>query len=296
MMEGPAAPTGFEYYRHDGETASGEPFRIRHFLDPDGRKRFVVALVGGRLFSSRSEDLGRGMETARTVYGAVEGKSETDVARQFGAPKATTRFEDIRVLWYERDVDDVFVLVFRQGRCVAAFRTDRGEIERLEKPSPYARMRPRYGLSPPVGTNLNDVTAARYPVTPLVTGTFATNGALAPAGSRPATNVMPRATTLPPGPIASTVTDTFKASARVSFSTVPVTSACVAVVRASSCATRNPDCAAATAAQQASSTRTAPTRRTGFASTREESSGRWSTSRQSRQACLTASRTATLLD
>lgn len=161
MMEGPAAPTGFEYYRHDGETASGEPFRIRHFLDPDGRKRFVVALVSGRLFSSRSEDLGGGMETARRVYGAIEGRSESDVARQFGVPKATTRFDDIRVFWYERDLDDVFVLVFRQGRCVAAFRTDRGEIERLERPSPYSRIQTGYGLSAVLGANRNDVTAAR---------------------------------------------------------------------------------------------------------------------------------------
>lgn len=161
MMEGPAAPTGFEYYRHDGETAGGEAFRIRHFLDLDGRKRFIVALVAGRLFSSRSEDLGGGMEAARRVYGAIVGQSEHDVTRQFGVPKATTRFDDIRVFWYQRDLDDVFVLVFRQGRCVAAFRTDRGEIERLEKPSPYSRIRPGYGLSATLEVNRNDVTAAR---------------------------------------------------------------------------------------------------------------------------------------
>ncbi len=161
MMEGPAAPTGFEYYRHDGETASGEPFRIRHFLDPDGRRRFVVALVAGRLFSSRSEDLGRGMETARSVYGAIEGTSEADVARQFGAPKVTRRFEDIGVFWYERDWDEIFVLVFRQGRCVAAFRTDHTEMERLQKPSPYSGIPTRYGLSPVPGAKRNDVTAAR---------------------------------------------------------------------------------------------------------------------------------------
>lgn len=139
MMEGPAAPTGFEYHRHDGETATGEAFRIRHFLDLDARKRYVVALVSGRLFSSRAEDVGRDIDAARAVYGAAEGKSEPEVIRLYGTPLRTSHFEDVRVLWYVREAAEVYALVFRQGRYVTAFRTDRGDLERtLEKPSPYA--------------------------------------------------------------------------------------------------------------------------------------------------------------
>lgn len=139
MMEGPDAPSGFEYHRHDGKTVSGETFRIRHFVDPDARRRFVVALVDGKLFSSRSSDVTRDMEAARGVFAAAGGRSESEAQRLFGPPHATTRFEDVRVLWYVRERDDVFALVFRQDRYATGFRMDRKEMERmLEKPSPYA--------------------------------------------------------------------------------------------------------------------------------------------------------------
>lgn len=143
MMEGPDAPSGFEYHRHDGRTVSGESFRIRHFVDPETRRRFVLALVGGKLFSSRSADVTRDMEAARSAFAPAAGRSESEVQRLFGPPHATTRFEDVRVLWYLRDRDDVFALVFRQDRYATGFRLDRKEMERiLEKPSPYAARAP----------------------------------------------------------------------------------------------------------------------------------------------------------
>jgi hypothetical protein len=78
------------------------------------------------------------MEAARTAYPGAEGKSEADVTRLFGAPHTQSRFEDVRVFWYLRDRDDVFVLVFRQGRVATSFRTNRREMERiLDTPSPY---------------------------------------------------------------------------------------------------------------------------------------------------------------
>lgn len=143
MSEGPAAPSGFEYHRHDGRTVSGEPFRIRHFVDPEARRRFVVALVDGKLFSSRSADITRDMEAAHGVFAAASGRSESEVHRLFGPPQATSRFEDVRVLWYVRERDDVFALVFRQDRYVTGFRLDRKEMERiLVTPSPYAAASP----------------------------------------------------------------------------------------------------------------------------------------------------------
>jgi hypothetical protein len=156
LSEGPSAPSGFEYYRHDGHTVGGEPFRIRHFVDPDARLRFVVALVGGKLFSSRSADVTRDMEAARAMFVAAGGRSGSDAQRLFGPPHATTRFEDVHVLWYVRERDEVFALVFRQDRYVTGFRLDRREMERmLDKPSPYAQ-----GPST-LWTNRNELTAAR---------------------------------------------------------------------------------------------------------------------------------------
>lgn len=154
MTEGPARPTGFEFHRAEGETPGGESFRIRHFLDPEAGQRFVVALIGGRLFSSRREDVTRDLEAGRSAYREAQGKTDAEVSRLFGAPKATSRFEDIRVFWYLREQDEVFALVFRQGRYVTAFRTDRAEMERiLDKPSPYAGGGGGYGPSTP-RTNL----------------------------------------------------------------------------------------------------------------------------------------------
>ncbi len=161
MMEGPSSPTGFEYYRNDGETASGQAFRIRHFVDPEARRRYVVALIDGRLFSSRAEDVSRDMEAARKIYGSAEGKSEAEVTRLYGVPQTTSRFEDVRVLWYVRDDDEGFALVFRQDRCVTSFRLDHGELERmLKRPSPYSARVPVYGPWM-LWTNRKDVTLAR---------------------------------------------------------------------------------------------------------------------------------------
>ena len=151
LAEGIPSPTGFEFHRAEGKTDGGEPFRIRHLIDPENRHRFVVVLIDGKVFSSRRDDVTRDIEAARTAYRDAQGKTEAEVARMFGAPKATSHFEDVRVLWYPGERDVVFALVFRQGRYVTAFRTDRAEMERiLDKPAPYAA---NYGLSPPM-TNL----------------------------------------------------------------------------------------------------------------------------------------------
>lgn len=138
MNEGPDGPTGFEFHRHDGATESGGRFRIRHFLDPDGRFRHVVALIDGKVFSARRDDITRDIEAARAAYPGAEGKSEADVTRLFGAPHTQSTFEDVRVFWYVRERDDVFVLIFRQGKVATSFRTNRWEMERiLDKPSPW---------------------------------------------------------------------------------------------------------------------------------------------------------------
>jgi hypothetical protein len=150
MTEGPSGPTGFEFHRAEGETSGGEPFRIRHFLDPQAGHRFVIALIGGKVFSSRRDDVTRDLEAAQTVFKGAQGRTDAEVSQLFGTPRATSRFEDIRVLWYLRERDEVFALVFRQGRYVTAFRTDRSEMERiLDKPSPYAGGGGGYGPSMP---------------------------------------------------------------------------------------------------------------------------------------------------
>lgn len=138
LSEGPDAPTGLEYHRSEGATASGEPVRIRHFVDPAARRRFVVVLVSGRLFSSRADDLTRDLDTTHRLYGALEGKPEAAVRDALGAPAAATRFEEVSVLWYVSG-DDAFALVFLQGRWFVAFRLDAAEMQRmLRAPEPYA--------------------------------------------------------------------------------------------------------------------------------------------------------------
>src|SRR5262245_45237862 len=102
LSDGPDGPVGFEFHRHDGATESGMPFRIRHFLDPGGRHRYVVALLDGKFFSTRRDDVARDMDAARVAYPGADGKSDEDVRRLFGAPHRESRFEDVRVLWYLR--------------------------------------------------------------------------------------------------------------------------------------------------------------------------------------------------
>jgi hypothetical protein len=153
LTEGPASATGFEFHRTDGATETGQPFRIRHFLDLDARHWHVVTTVDGKTFSSRRDDITSALQEARAAYPGTEGKTEAEVTARYGAPHKQSRFEDVRVLWYvrerERGVDDVFVLVFRQDRCVTGFRTNRTEMERiLDRPSPWARARD-YGPSTP---------------------------------------------------------------------------------------------------------------------------------------------------
>src|SRR5262245_47757324 len=81
LADGIPSPTGCEFHRAEGKTESGEPFRIRHLLDPENGHRFVVVLIDGKLYSSRRDDVAPDIEAAKTTYRDAQGKTDVEVAK-----------------------------------------------------------------------------------------------------------------------------------------------------------------------------------------------------------------------
>jgi hypothetical protein len=132
--------SGVEYYRHDGQTPGGEPYRIRHFLDPAAKRRHILVSVSGKVFKSGSEDFSGAISAARAACGTVcDAGTEAEVKARLGQPTATSLAENVHVLWYVRSRDQVLALIFQNGRFVTAFQTDQTEMdEMLVRPSPYS--------------------------------------------------------------------------------------------------------------------------------------------------------------
>src|SRR5712664_4005150 len=86
-----AVPPMIDEYAYSRPPTSGvESYRIRHFLDPAARRRYIVVDVGGRRFKSGSEDFSSAISAARTACGpACEASTEADVRARLGPPNAT---------------------------------------------------------------------------------------------------------------------------------------------------------------------------------------------------------------
>ena len=129
--------SGVEFHRAEGTTRYGERYRVSYFLDVPARRRWKVVSVAGSVVETGWEDAAGELDGAARVWGtAWAGRTEGEVRREFGVPEAVSDVGSARTLWYARGRREIYGVVLRDGRLLAAFQISEPEFARLRTRAP----------------------------------------------------------------------------------------------------------------------------------------------------------------